>query len=1190
MSKPVVRALKSRILSFFIFIFLSCILCISPSYAQKGKADSLLQARKHSLDSMRSAQKHMLDSLKLSRTHTSDSIKFSRKRITDSLAAIRSYKTSKHYTDSVARSRQRKIDQLRASRKTSLDSLKASRKKSIDSVVLTRKTSLDKIKAVQKKHTDSVLVVRKYKESKRYKDSVTVTRNIKLNAIRKARKKTNDSLFAIRKQQMDIMKATRKHYSDSVARVQKKYIDSLKAVRKVRTDSLAKVKLAREKMQKALEKKKADKMNLALNIKIQKKREAWSNESMLKKRWAMPRKGLQNLYTHYNYYYNAKRRMKEAEDNMQRSKKDNFDSLLALYPFDPNLDSSLMKSDMDSIIQKTSIGIQIHDPRTKWADDLYLLLGQAFYYKGDYTNSSTSFKYIISMKAQEDLRKAKSKKGSTAHKKTGTNTSIVEEEDNKIWDILKHKSVHNEAILWLAHTYTEQGQINNAESVLELVESDPKFPGDLKGQLAMEKAFLYIHQNNYPLAASQLVIAKESPDLPDWVRRRASFLNGQILLQQGEYTVAADNFRKVVDMNPKIDMDFYARKYLANSLMLAGIGQEAATASLKKMLNDGKYLPYYEQVYYVLGGLCASTNNTEDAIDYYGKSIKAPKTTKKQKALSFAGLGNVYFNIGDYANAKKAYDSAAILASHAAGDPSITVAIKRSRALSEITGPALTIHVQDSMLYLASLSEKEQRAAARKYINSLQKKKNDSAFRATNVVVANNQMSDVVDIDFNTWYFSTPTLMQQGYSEFKRKWGTRPLVDNWRRQSALNNANADTTAALLADDDTNAEVDENGLPTESALIAMLPKTEEKQKVCFDRIQRAYIDLGAAYIKQLEEYARASATFDTLDRRFPVHKYKAEELYYRYEIALKQNNIPLAQSYSEQLFKDHPKSSWAARVRPTEDGDGITGNSKIEAGLYYQETYDLLMMRQYTEAIQHVNYAKDQYPDTKYKMHFKLIEATAFAASGEFDTADSLMVKYVGANPPDSLRKWSDAVLQFIAKSRPKKTEVALPVKDTTTNAQAAKANKQEEKATPLPVPAANVTKAPDTSTMAKIGGYIYESHEEHYFLFSFSAVDNRANTLKNSIAELNTQKFKGQPLFASVEMLQGASGFIIVRSFQNAAQGKFYKQNIETNPVLYSMYKAGEYQLLTISASNYQKLLNNHNIDSYITFYNTNYK
>jgi TolA-binding protein len=78
---------------------------------------------------------------------------------------------------------------------------------------------------------------------------------------------------------------------------------------------------------------------------------------------------------------------------------------------------------MDSIIRKVSVGIQIHDPRIKWSNDMYLLLGQAFYYKGNYDNAATAFRYIIASD-----QKSKNKKGKSANSYTKSKgaPSIVE--------------------------------------------------------------------------------------------------------------------------------------------------------------------------------------------------------------------------------------------------------------------------------------------------------------------------------------------------------------------------------------------------------------------------------------------------------------------------------------------------------------------------------------------------------------------------------------------------------------------------------------------------------------------------------------------------------------------------------------------------------------------------------------------
>ena len=688
--------------------------------AQKHYNDSMQTARRHIMDSTITARKNYYDSLKLVRRHKLDSMKVVRKRVSDSLKVIRDYRSSKRFKDSVIAIRQARIDSIKAVRTAFFDSVKRERKRVTDSVVAIRKAYIDSIKVVQKRRSDSLAVIRTYKASKRYKDSVQVVRQMRLDSIKLVRKTYFDSLATARKRVNDSVISVRKAKLDSMKAVRTAYLDSVKAVRKIRTDSLAVRKAKREK---DLEKKKKDRANrqkLAFELKIKKKREAWSNEKMLKKKWSLPRKVLQNTFTKFNYYFNADLKMDEAIANMLRFKQENYDSLLALYPFDPDVDSSVLAPDMDSIIQKASVGIQIHDPRTVWGDDLYLLLGQAYYYKGDYKNAAMSFKYVVSLRD-----KRKKKKKNSSYKKTSSN-SIVEKDKKGVLDPIKHHSVHNEAILWLARTFTEEHKEGDAESVLDLVENDPNFPESLKGRLALEKAYIHLSRGDYNEATEHLTNVVADKKLPKWVRKRASYISGQLYMQQGNYPAAIAGFKKTIDLHPNIDMDFYSRKNIAYSMMFGGGDGTEAIALLRKVLKDGKYRKYYEQVYYVLGRLAATNGNTDEAIGYLTDGIGSAKSTPEQKGLSYAMLGNIYYDLRQYELAKFSYDSAANFASSLPDDTLISNAIKRGGVLENLTTPLNIIKHNDSLLALSVLSKKDRRSVVRKYIKMLEKRRADS--------------------------------------------------------------------------------------------------------------------------------------------------------------------------------------------------------------------------------------------------------------------------------------------------------------------------------------------------------------------------------------------------------------------------------------------------------------------------------
>jgi tetratricopeptide (TPR) repeat protein len=1139
--------------------------------AQKRYNDSVATARARILDSTRTAQKNYFDSLRIVREARMDSIKAERERVSDSLAAIRAYKQSKHYKDSIATARQARLDSIQLARQVKLNSIKAERQRITDSTVAARKAYVDSIKIVQKRRSDSLGAIRAYKESKRYKDSVAVVRKMRSDSIKAVRTAYYDSISTERKRVNDSIAAVRQAYTDSITTARKIYTDSLKEARKIRTDSLAKLKAKREKDKEVRAKNREEKAQLALELKIKKKREAYNNDQMLKKRWGFPRSVLQNTFTRFNYYFNADQKMDEALENMQRFRRENYDSLLALFPFNPDRDSSVLAPDMDSIIQKASLGIQIHDPRTKWGDDLYLLLGQAYYYKGDYKNASDAFKYIVS------LRDKKKKK------RTSGKSSVVQEEKSGISKLLTHKSVHNEGILWLSRVLTQQQKEGDAESILDLVETDPNFPGSLSGRVALEKSFIRLNQEDYRGAMAPLDEVSKDTKLPDWIRIRAAYINGQLQQRYENYTASAESFNRVLDMHPNIEMDFYAKKNMATSLMMAGGEQGEAVAVLKKILKDGKYVQYYEQVYYLLGRLSLNGGSTEEAIAYLQDGIDAPKTTGAQKAVSYATLGDIYYDQRKYQYAKNAYDSASIYMNDAPDSDLMSTALRRSVALSKLTGPLDTIRNNDSLLHLATLDEREQRSIVRKYIKMLEDKRADSIFQAENAGLTaamknagNNNTNN--KNNYANWYFSNPALMQKGYNDFKQKWGNRPMTDNWRRSSAGGFARNDNGDG--GDGDENSGVDANGLPTEEALMAAIPKDEKSKEQALADIRKAYVSAATAYITALEDYPPAINLLDTLDRRFPKHEYDAEVLYLRYMAAIKQSRFEEAKQYSARLLSEYPDSKWAKLVQPTEDGQGLDAAEGVVA--YYDRTYNTLLNHEYELAAPMARTGREKYNVPVYTERFQLIETIALAMMGEFVVADSLLSAFMTkhTDPNDSLRRWAEAVQKYIGDNKSKlpptpPVQIAPPSSGTTFVDTSAAGN----------VPSAKVPDMPAKTPVA----YSYNPAEEHLVIFTFKNMEQRTKGVQVAIEDFNKFKFGSLNLQTEVNMLNATDGIIAVKSFTNKNQAVIYMNSLKKTAQIFREYQSGEYDIMMISAPNFNKLVADKDIQAYSRFYKSKY-
>lgn len=1128
------------------------------------RVNALRNTRQQFLDSVNRERKRVLDSAIAARKVFSDSVQQRTRLRSDSLAAIRKYKESKRYQDSVTKSRNARLDSMRESRSRVFDSIRTSRQKVLDSAIAARKKVTDSLKAKQKIRTDSLAAIRKYKESRRYRDSVQVTRQSRLDSIKAVRKIYSDNIISTRKKTLDSLTKIRKQKLDSLTNVRKVKADSLKNARDLRADSLAKKKELREKQIKADQKKKEEKMKMALDLKIKKKHEAWSNEKMLKKKWGPVRQFFQNTFTRYNYYFNAKRKMEEANLNMVRRKKDNFEERIDLFPFDPNKDSTLFTSDMDTIIRKASVGIQIHDPRTKWADDLYLLMGQAYYYKGDYNQATAVFKYIIGMKNRNLGKKKK--------KNTKQNEGLVQSEKKGLSRIFRHQPVHNDAILWMTRTDADNGKEGEAEAILDLLDASAKLSERMKGKIALERAHLHIKKGEYREATRQLSLVVNAKAIDKYTRQRAAFLNGQLLTDMRAYDSAALYYKKTLALHPPIEMDFYARKNRASAVAESGGDQTQSIASLKHMLNDGKYTPYYEQVYFILGKLSANAGKTEDALENYQKSLQQPKTTRKQKAITFAAIGNIRYREGQYNLAKVAYDSASYFAKDISDNEELNTALRRGKALDKIKDPYAQLQLQDSLLKLAALSDKEQRAAVRRQLKYLEKLKQDSIANAESAANAGNLGNTAAPgAGGSAWYFSNQVAVQQGLNEFKRRWGNRTLTDNWRRASATafgaqqNNGGAEE----MAEDTTAGEG-----PTEESLLALIPKTEQQQNASRKKLKRAYLDLGTAYIKDVEEYKQGLATLDTLDKRYAGHEYPDEVLSLRYTAALRQGKLEEAEQYRSQLLKNYPNSEFAKTLAAGTEQVAPGTDTTQDIAAYYETTYQLALDRQYGEVLQRTGVAKRIFGNVSYSRKFRVLEALSLASTGQYRKADTALMEYTKEYPSDSLRPWIDAIQKNIneqkaADTLKKEADGSGAVKDS----------------------AMLKTIAADT-TLRKVipEKYTYKPKEAHYCIFTFGKPDAKIAGFRAGLSEFSRARFGNLTLEFSVEMLNAEQSMVITKGFKNAAQAKSFMNAARGEPLLFREIGKDAYNNFIISAENFLKLQSEKKLAIYWPFYMEQYK
>ncbi|ULQ53486.1 hypothetical protein [Flavihumibacter fluvii] len=111
------------------------------------------------------------------------------------------------------------------------------------------------------------------------------------------------------------------------------------------------------------------------------------------KKFTVPRRFFQNTYTHYNYAFNARNKLTQVLENAKSQHIDRYSELLSFYNYSLE-NTALQKTELDSVIYKVNAGVFLHDLRSDWMDNIYLMMGEAYYYRNTLDTAFMTFQYM----------------------------------------------------------------------------------------------------------------------------------------------------------------------------------------------------------------------------------------------------------------------------------------------------------------------------------------------------------------------------------------------------------------------------------------------------------------------------------------------------------------------------------------------------------------------------------------------------------------------------------------------------------------------------------------------------------------------------------------------------------------------------------------------------------------------------
>lgn len=936
------------------------------------------------------------------------------------------------------------------------------------------------------------------------------------------------------------------------------------------------------------------------------------SEKTGEKKFTAFRRFLQNNTTRYNYYFNATNKIDAVIERAKLAQKDDYSKLLSFYPY--SLDATAaQKVELDSVIYKATGGILLHDLRSDWVDNMYLLMGQAYFYQKIFDSAALTFQFInynlFPRKKNEDDDRTVGSNESGARVLSIAN----KEKQNVLQRVTGLPPSRNDALLWLVRTLIEQEKYGDAAGLMNILSADPNLPSRLKTSLEQIKAYWFYKQQIYDSSARHLELALNTADTKQ-DKSRWEFLLAQMCEMSGQFDKASHYY--LVSAKHTVDpvMDIYAR--LNNAKMERDEGNqrelEKSIANLLKMARKDRFEAYRDIIYYSVAQLSLEKPDTAASKIYFAKSIKYNTSNPSYRNKSFLHLGDFAYLEKDFQTASSYYDS--LLLDDESLKPEADKINARKNTLSNIVAQIKIIEREDSLQRIANMSPADRDAFVKKLVKQARKaqgiKAEEDDFAGNTLITFATDKDEPIDLfaapSKGDWYFNNPQMKSKGYSEFIAQWGKRDNVDNWRRKSAMvaagninQNVNLNDPLAppgqALGLDGKAAGKEAEAVPSFEGYIANLPLTQEKLDSSNSLIASSLITLAKLFQNELEDYSEAISNYDEYLLRFPQGDANGEVylgLYYCYN---KLGNTAKADYYKNQVVTKHPGTVAAKTI--TNPASLYPERNNPEAMARYGRIYDLFIEGKYVEAVEDKKKADSVYGKNYWSPQLLYIEAVAHVKNQEDSLAKIVLNNLIQLYPKSPLKEKAETLVSVL--SRRKEIEAYL------TNLQVTRAeeddkiliNDNSRPAAPKNAPVSEAPKLVSPVLKSPVnandsiqlpasmvsGNFVWQADLPHLVVMVLDKVDGvYVNEAQNAMNRYNREKYSSKNILLKKETFNPNQQWITFESFANADDALAYYDKLKKDATVeLSWLPVNKYSFFIISKANLDKLKENKDFLSY---------
>ena len=702
---------------------------------------------------------------------------------------------------------------------------------------------------------------------------------------------------------------------------------------------------------------------------------------------------LQNLYSQYNFLFNANDQMKRLLEEAKKSHQDDYSKLLTFYPYD--VQALSQNKYLDTVVEKATTGIIMHDLRSKWVDELYFVLGNAYFFQEKYDSAAAVYQYInFAFSPRDDGYFVPI--GSNVSNSDNVFSMITQENVKSLLSKFASSPKRNDAFLWQIRNYIDSGNVFQANSYIQLLRNDAHFPERLRPYFDEIQAYYYYTLHRWDSSAHYLTRTMDITG-SNAQKARKEFLIAQLFSRTDSLHLADAYFERAANRTIDPELELYAN---VNRVALAENTEEEnendkKINELEQLASREKFYKYRDLIYYRQAKIFLQNGDTEKAKDALHKSIKYNVGNPQQRSRSFMQLAALTYRNNDYKSAVALLDS--ITASFIQDKNDSLWLSNAQAAVTNIKDQYTIINRNDSILALVAMPEREKMAflekEARRIRRMVARQDNeDAVVNLGNTTTPGTEQPTVDIFGANTasgeWYFNSQNAKNAGYSEFVRKYGNRKNEDNWIRSSRLRIPSGAQSGTVATDSFAVTRTIDSTYVTAEDLLMMLPDSEEEKRLFTDSINTAIFSIGKDFQNQMMDFEASTQYYRDYIFRSSKSELMPEVLYNLYVSSYLARNGRLADSARNALLTNYAESDWAKIIQSQQGNLASISSSSIanDTTKVYDMIYQFFLEGKFEEALANKKAADEMYGTHYWTPQLLYIEGVYYVTQNNDSTA------------------------------------------------------------------------------------------------------------------------------------------------------------------------------------------------------------